>query len=76
MDAGTIQMILQGGFAGIVALLLWQGFKREDRMASSLDDVQTRSINVIENNTRAMTELTMTLNERPCLRGDGETNGS
>jgi hypothetical protein len=72
MDAGTIQMILQGGFAGIVALLLWQGFKREDRMASNLDDVQKRSISVIENNTRAMTELTMTLNDRPCLRNGGK----
>jgi hypothetical protein len=73
MDAVTLQMVLQGGFAGIVALLLWNGIKREERMAASLDEQQGHALEVIENNTRAMTELTVTLNNRPCLRKkDGE----
>lgn len=68
MDAETLKFLVQAGFAGLVAVFVWQSIRREDRMSTRLDNVEDRSVTVIESNTKAITELSLTLKQRPCLR--------
>jgi hypothetical protein len=69
MDPATFQAIVQGGFAGLVAIFVWQSFRREERMAGRMDVIEDRSLDVISKNTEAIAKLTATLENRPCIVG-------
>jgi hypothetical protein len=69
-EGQIVALVVQGGFAGLVAIFVYHGFKREERMATRMNSVEDRSLTALENNTKAITELTTTLNHRPCLIED------
>lgn len=60
-----------GPWAMLVAYLVWQGWKREQRMARRLDHVEDsireQLVKVIERNTSTMNLVLSSLRSRPCL---------
>ena len=62
-----------GPLALIAGALIWTNLKNQDQQAKRLTNLEDRLMQLIENNTMAMTSLSITLNKRPCLH---ENNGA
>lgn len=56
-----------GPLALITGALIWTNLKHQAQMATRLGKLETEMMAIIQNNTSAMTTLSMTLNKRPCL---------
>ena len=76
-----LQIVTQIGWpAGLVVFFVWLSWKREERLANRLDEVENyvrdhqaaiveESIRAQKDNTTALLTLSKSLNERPCLVG-------
>jgi hypothetical protein len=71
-DLQVIALCVQGGFAALVVVFVFQSFKRESRTDGRLDVLENRSLEVIVNNTKAMETMKLLLEQRPCLCKDRE----
>ncbi|MBN2714107.1 MAG: hypothetical protein JXR97_16935 [Planctomycetes bacterium] len=63
-----ISVLGQYGALGVIAgLLFYMNFKHQQQMASRLGNLEEQLMDVVKTNTKAMEQLCMTLNQKPCL---------
>jgi hypothetical protein len=73
MDAASITAFAKefGPWVVLCGFLVWQSWRREQRMAKRLDHVEDQIrehlVRVIKKNTTTMTQVLAALRSRPCL---------
>jgi hypothetical protein len=73
MDAASITAFAKefGPWVVLCGFLVWQSWRREQRMAKRLDHVEDQIrehlVRVIEKNTMTMAQVLAALRDRPCL---------
>lgn len=70
MDAELLKNVKEGGALLLVAYMIWQGWKREERSATTFADLNKSVAERDKQLVEKLSTLIATLNNRPCVKED------